>query len=308
MSRFALNQEESSRRNLGNVIRWYREQRHFTQHRVADICSTSIKTVDAWERGEAIPPDWQWGKLINVMHRDLRDYRALRMRAQAEEAQEGKTSSSDIAPITQSLGDKLREAQSDEQSEDEPMDDVEAESKLETSSAAATTAESASIVPLRVVPKSAHNIKSSRAQRVEFVRNILRSRPNAKLGGADGIDVMLRRTFGYGMTYELFYRIQSEVHAECRAPHLHDHEKTPPVPPPEKQQRVVPLAAKLAAPPASATATRDVSGEISAVLAMLRDSIPELAELHVFNVNGKLRCEFKLREVKTIETDGSLTV
>lgn len=78
----------NARQNLGAAIRYYRDERSMDQYRVADIVSCSTARIDDFERGRAIPDDHVWQRMVNILHRDLGMFSALRQRALAEEEAE----------------------------------------------------------------------------------------------------------------------------------------------------------------------------------------------------------------------------
>ena len=80
--------KETARQKLGSVIRFYRDERHLNRAETADRCGTTAGTVEAWERGRAVPDNRTWARLKNMVAGGLAGYEHLLQRARAEEEAE----------------------------------------------------------------------------------------------------------------------------------------------------------------------------------------------------------------------------
>lgn len=212
---------QNARQRFGEVLKFHREQRQLTTRRVADMCGVSREAVENWEAGHVVPDGKSWDKLKGMVNRRLPAYSELRGRALAEaEAartrvvenrdREHKEQSKMGSKINTSLADKL--------------------GNLDTSD------RRTSAPALKVVPQepAVHQTRKPRkpsppgsfgavqiARRTEFVRNMLRQRPNANTSGRDSVLEAVRNTFGVGISQEAIELIRAEVAAECRSPNTH---------------------------------------------------------------------------------------
>lgn len=51
-------------------------------------------------------------------------------------------------------------------------------------------------------------------EKYRTVKEILKSRPHIKLGGPDGLNVLMKKQFGFGISAELFRDFKAEIEAE----------------------------------------------------------------------------------------------
>lgn len=296
---------------LADIIAFARKDKNWTRREVSTVAGCPERLVQDWEEGKAVPDGKRWNKLCRALDRSLYQWNSLHRSALIElEMQDN------AKPATTNLGEKLREAVEQRQAipllkalpppdpEPEPSPDphqsVEAEDPEEKRVIGMKVS-----AALKALPEGwkAH---AAIKQREDYAREVFRQRPRAHIAGPDGVMAILRAKFGVAVNQARLAEIKEEVQQEA----LKDLEarKVAPVevamaygtPAPEA---VIQAPPPVVLPPKPAT----VEDQLSAAVEMLRDAIPHLSELLlIVNEAGEVDVSYKVREVKVVETGGSL--
>lgn len=332
---------ESQRKKLGNVIKHFREQRGWNQRRMSDVTSTPVATIEAWERGEAVPDGNAWRGLKGAVNRAFGAYTgtyhaALLEQEAADKAAKEKKEQQKMnqrMPLVSSLGPKIESALGSVPQA--PVIDL---SKVRSSSLPsadqppklhAVKSEPAP-EPTQRTPAVPHTAEERRASdgrrlmpdrppgsmrheaiqvRMDWARQQFRIRPAMPMRGPDGILALMRNRFGVGLDPYTISEIKAEVQAEIgRLP--------PSAPPGFVPKSEPPIAATEVVtptpPPTERQAMPKVASEgenISAAVSLILDSVPHLKTFTItVDETGEASCSYTVREVRVIESGGSIKV
>jgi transcriptional regulator with XRE-family HTH domain len=290
---------------LAEVIKFHREERGWTHRSVATVCGTNIKTVEEWETGVSVPTPEQWSKLKRAVNHSLRFYAELFQAARTRT-----TPGTASTPVTTNLGEKMKAAKitvvpAPQENQDPdptdvptPLPPVMALSPVPDAEADEVEEELSNPLSLRIstalraLPEGWKTLEERRRRR-DWVREEFLRDPEQP------IQHVLRRArekFGVGVKERDVAEIKEEVEEVLSAMQRINAE--------EKGE-----AAPLALPPPPPPAPRDPASDLSTAVELLLGALPNLAQLTI-NVDeqGNASVNYLTREVKVIETSGSLTL
>lgn len=327
---------QNARQRLGELIQHYMDERSMSDHRVSRTCSATPHEVEAWRTGKLVPTPEQWGKLKRSVHHAFGRFAEIYQRARAEEDAEAREraaknmekeqqkvqKTNPAHKIATSLGDKLAGA------------GIPHVSDARTVNPGQPVAyHNAPVVPISIVrtpdaqpvapgnnaqvstrkPRTPAPVGSygaaAIAKRAEFVRNILRTRPEARTTGRDSIVELVRSTFGVGISPEAIEQLRAEVAAECRSPNTHTEHK-PIVP-------IVEVKTPIDAPPNRAqldheqatTAPSHGPADISSAVQLILEALPHLQAFTItVDESGEAHVDYQIRKVTITTEGGSLKV
>lgn len=321
-------QTESARKKFGEVLRFHREQRDYPIRRVADMLGCSPETVQNYEAGHVVPEGKAWDKYKGIVNRRLVAYAELRTRAITEAAAERQFliqtmehrpmatngSNGHSKPLThQPLANiKAPDARTVHPGaevgyhNEPPHRTLHAKPEALAARGIAPKPSDTPAVkhkPRASVPLGTHTPEACK-QREEWARLQFRQRPRMSIQGQDGLNIIMRQRFGVGISWEVASRIKQEVNDELA--------KLPPAVPAGVTSTAPTLApgVDLGPPPivikaAVAPSDRDIGAAVQLVL----DAIPNLRTFTItVDDAGEASIEYKIREVKIVETGGSMKV
>lgn len=288
--------QESARQVLGNALRFYREQRRMSQRDLANRVGVSIGDIDDWERGKHAPPENRWGRLCKMLHDDLAGMRATWQRACAEEARERETSKVTTGALTSrpfaALGAMVVEAP---QPPPPPAPVLSIVPRLPAEPVPETLHDDGfDLRPAyRAVAKLPDGWRTAEAieERQRYARDLI-----ARGLTNEDIYKQVRVKFGVGIGQESLMRLRAEVReSKTRTHQASTVPTTPPAPP-------APSPAPTPADPPRISAN-DVEGAVRLIL----EAIPNLKTFKIdVDEGGEVHVEHTVREVRVIETRGSL--
>jgi len=310
---------KTARQQLGDALTYYIRDRQLSLNDVARRCRASVREVESWTHGVAVPRSDQWNTLINGVHRSLRGYAEIYRRARDEadaEAESLRAAARALAArhapqVSTPLAPKLAAALEAQTAQPMPKapDPVPGPTPGPTTEPTPTpparpikrNAQSYEDlgVPIEGAPLRANGriarlpappgslAQAQRARRRELVRQILRARPTAPARGPDGILSIVRKTYGIGIDPDEIRAIRAEVYAERQSgqpPHSPQQEPalpTTPAPPPN---------------PSAAANESDISDGVELIV----QAIPGLRRL-VIEVadDGNVSYDYEVRTVRT---------
>lgn len=288
-----------ARQKLGEVIRWHVEQRGKSDRMIADFCGAPISQVVAWKEGRLVPDGPQWHALKRGIHRALNEHNQLYQRAKAEQDAERETIKRGITsmrinangptngaakngantPINTALGDKLRAVVEQLPPVSEPKEET---VKTKNSSRANK-------------PPGAYTLEAQK-ERLDFARGLLLQRPHMRVGGPDGLVAAIRTRFGISVAPNTLVKLKAQVQQEIDASRA---------PKPAVSAPVTPPLANVAPTPSTTVPTSDLEAAVQLILG----AIPNLRTFTISVADdGEASVDYKVREVKVVETGGSLKV
>lgn len=216
----------NARQRLGEVIRYYREERDLSKREVSRRCKVAESLVEQWETGGSLPGSEEWKALTRGVAHSLSAYQELYLRARKEADDEARARAqatmkeqpkvnNPSTKIATNIGDKIAAARP------APISIV-----RDPDPAPAPVGDSKPVARTHKYHGRQQSPPGSFgalaiSKRAEYVRNLLRARPDARSTGRDSILELVRKTFGVGISPAAIELIRAEVAAECRSPNTH---------------------------------------------------------------------------------------
>lgn len=303
------------RQKLGSVLEFALRGRQDAH--IADKIGIKAQDVKLWRSGALVPSENAWARLTAYIT-DLRQHAELCLRARAEQEREREAIVAGLrrpgpAPsvAVTNLGDKLRQAiPSTSDAPDPPAAPPEtsttqpvgyqnpgayARAAADLGTPIRYAADGRAASPPR--PDGSMSV-AARSLRRQYVRDILRERPNAPATGPDGVISMVRRRFGIGIQPGEVAGIRRELAA---GPTIHPPTAPAAAAPPPATVAPAPIAA------AAAVATPAPAPDLSAAIELVLGAIPGLRTMRIdVGESGEASVTYEIRETRTVA--GSLTM
>lgn len=325
----APTQTKTARVELGEVLRFHREQRGLKPRRVADMLGCSVEAVGNYEAGLIVPEGRHWDKYKAIVDRRLVAFNELRFRALNESRAEreqiissmehrqmattnGSNGHSKTGPLTHKplagivvttpnggIGVDVSDARTVK-----PGAEVTYHNPPPLKIEPGDTVEVATKPrkPMAQRPRGCMS-DAAVATREEWARLQFRTRPRMPIAGPDGLLVLMRQRFGIGTTPEVLQRIKNEV--------LDELARLPPAVPAGVSSAPAPKPAPTIEKPAPlAHIVRETNErDISAAVQLVLDAIPHLRTFNIaVDDSGEASIAYTVREVKIVETGGTMKV
>ncbi len=290
----------TARDKFSEVLKFYRLKRGWSHDRVGRVCGVSAGTAEQWETGKAVPTSNQWKKLKAAVERALHSYNEHYQAAVMEHERAGEQDRSQHLQsrptaqphvttngtrLTTNFGDKL----------------VHAIAQPPTLSPQPAEPDRANAMAGKSIhdfrPDLPPDWKTTRAinARKAFALNILRERPDINDRGPDGLQELIVKRFGVGLSGVTDLKMQVKAEIAERTPRKS-----------QTTESVEQRAPRSLPPPVSAASPND---NLAAAVDLILSSVPNLAAFSiVVDDSGKATVDYKLRETKVVETSGTLSM
>jgi len=298
---------QTARQKLGEVITFELARQDRTDRRIADRIACSAEDVGRFKAGTLVPSATTWRRLCQLIAKSLFSYQKLYSEARAEQESEREIAVRGLmthrngappsATISTNIGDKIKAAKPPATPVVTPQPAIIPPPHSATADlGVAPSGRAADGRMLQPARPDGSMSRSARQLRTDFVRDMLKQRPDARTSGADSIIAAVRRTFGVGIDPRHVEEIRTEVarerlEAEVRAKIAAEATATPvaiPVTPPPASS---PMPAVEPRPDSA-----DHEREIGDLVEMLVSSVPTLRTLHVeVDDNGEASFTFEIR-------------
>lgn len=333
---------QSARQRLGEVIRYYREDRDLAVRAVASRAKVAAGLVEDWEAGKAIPNSDEWKALCRGVNRALNAHQDLYARARKEAEDEARARAeqrSTMRPDTKintALGDKLAKitdhtpppARPQPQPTPAPalavVPDPPNEQPPSKSLASADlgqpvrglAVDGRKLPPMR---PAGSDTTEARNRRRNFVRELLAAFPDKRTTGADSVVSLVRKTFGIGISPEAVDEIREELKREqltreVTAEVLKRTGAQPiatdvAAPAPAPNPPPMPAAVGLPVGALSGATNEPHAGDLEAAVELVLAALPGLQTftIHV-DENGEASVDYQIRKVKVETVGGSIKV
>lgn len=323
---------QNARQRLGEVLKFYREDRQITVRDVSRRAKVAVGLVEKWESGEQLPNREEWKALCHGINRALNTFNDLYLRAREEadteareRAQTNMKEQKPVNPTTKintALGDKLAHVQiaaapmSDARTvkpghavpHEPPLIPIRLVQNDEPEPTMATETDPRKLQAVR--PRGSHE-PSQIARRKAYVRELLVQRPKIRTQGADSVVEAVRKAFGIGISPETVDEIREELqHERIKSEILRD---LPPPAPPTLPGMAAQLAEHVtsAAPiiPPAPKANDNPEADLNAAVSMILDAIPNLQTFTIaIDEHGEASIDYQIRKVKIETVGGSFKV
>lgn len=304
------NTQETARQTLGNALRFFREQRSLSLRDLANRVGCSHTDIDDWERGKAAPPDHRWARLCKMLHDDLAGMRATWQRARAEEERERAQKAQKTTPA-----DRLTS---------KPFANLPALA-LVPPAPPEPNKPVVPVVPVVKPPETLHDDGFDLRPAYKAVAKLPEGwRSNEAIAARrafatglikqgwtnDEIRSEVKRKHGVGIELTVLAKLRTAVRETKAAEHRKAREANPSFLM-TIDTRTAPAAASTAdpkpmpvvKPPAVASSENDIEGAVRLIL----EAIPNLKSFRIEVAdNGDVSVDHTIREVKVIETSGSM--
>lgn len=332
---------QSARQRLGEVIRYYREDRDLSVRAVASRAKVAAGLVEDWEAGKAIPNSDEWKALCRGVNRALNAHQDLYARARKEAEDEARARAeqrSTMRPDTKintALGDKLAKITDHTPPPPKPQPaptlavvpdpPSEPEAKAPSKSLASAdlgqpvrglAADGRKLPPVR---PAGSDTTDARTRRKAFVRELLAAFPDKRTTGADSVVALVRKTFGIGISPESVDEIREELKrerltAEVTAEVLKRTGQQPIAPgaaasAPAPNPPPLPAAVGLPVEALSGATGEQHAGDLETAVQLVLEALPGLQTFTIsVDENGEASVDYQIRKVKVETVGGSIKV
>lgn len=296
---------KNKRAELGAVIDTHRNMRNIDMRTALDMVSASSKVWDAWLAGEGAPDSKQWGKLTNILHRGLSNYRPLYHEARREH--EAAVRHQPVATLGDKLGDiKLPKAALEWKPPAAVGDDF-----LLKSPGVEVVPEEPRVrfngVQFNVgtLPKGWRTAEAVTA-REDFARDMYRQ--DQYLPAYKVVEAQ-RAKFGVSTTKARLVVIQAEIQTEIQQAKKYKSNKlaAAALEAALADRPTLPEGPVVVVQPAPAPKAPSVEEQVSTGIQMILEAIPNLAQLTVLvDAQGRASVDYSVRV--TVQETGSFTL
>lgn len=278
----------TSRQKLAQILNFRLTEKKLPASYVASRCHVAIPDVLQWLAGTLVPNSGEWVYLNTYILRNIAPD-ALWQAAKQEQDEDHRQKlrsldkanlEKDPSKIVTNVGDKLREA-----GVSELVPKIAPESPKRRMYPDRLAAHSTALPGAKT--------RDAREERRQFAKGIILQRPGIKIGGDDGLQVLIRQRFGIGIDPSIVPEIKREIANE----HKHTEIPAPEQPP-----------AKLIVPPAPVVVSQEPNQKnLTTGVNLILGSIPNLQQFTLtVRENGEATIEYRVRKIE--EQTGSLIV
>lgn len=335
--------QKTARQTLGEVLRFHREQRSLTIRRVADMTGNGSRAVENFEAGHVVPDGKAWDKYTGIVNKRLRAYSELRQRALAEadadraliiKSMEQRNMATATSPNGPTGTNGHNHSKPTPPLAHKPFSGLVGVALPEPAPDARTVnpgrevayhAAPPKLDPAPPVSRDDHTERSTRTKlalaklprgwksaeqknkRRAFALELIRQRPGIRTHGADSLHEALVQTFGVGLGEPTIDELREQVRREKECEHVPVAQAAPLKPAPVQESISVTHSPGMPKPPPSNP--HDPQAEIATAVSLVLEAIPNLRTFTIsVDDQGEASVDYTMREVKVIETGGSLKV
>lgn len=268
----------TARQKLAQVLSFKLNEKKLPASYVASRCHVTATDVLHWLDGTLVPNTGEWADLNRYFLRGIApDSLWQEAKKEQDEEHRKKLRSLDkaISPedrpfnVVTNVGDKLREAGVPE------------------------------LLKRRILvesPRPPSQSQSAREERRRFVKGLILQRPGIRVGGEDGLQVLVRQRFKIGIDPRIVPEIRREIANE------HKHADAPV---PEQ----LPLVTPVKAPTQISVGSEPNPEDLAAGVELMLGAVPGLQQLTItIRENGEVVIEYKIKKIEVQTVDGSLTL
>lgn len=333
-----------ARIEFGELLRFYRSSRNLPQRRVADMIGGSVSDVEAYETGRIVPEGRAWDKYKSIVDRRLAQPMivALRLRAlsevQAERNLITKSMEHRMATTNGTNGHSKHTSKIEAPLAHKPFSGLADVKLADAPSAIIPAADARTVRPGEAVTyhneptEAAPDVKPYDAEhaartkealaklpkgwkqteqinkRREFALRLIRQRPSIRDNGADGLQEALRKTFGVGLSEPFVRELRAQVRREAECEHKPAASERQSIPKIDTEAPIGHAAPPIASTP-PAPAPHNPEEDLATAVELILESLPNLRTFTItVDDTGEASVAYTMREVKVIETGGSLKV
>lgn len=332
----APTQTKTARVELGEVLRFHREQRGLKPRRVADMLGCSVEAVANYESGLIVPEGKHWDKYKAIVDRRLVAFNELRFRALNESRAEREQIISSMEhrqmatsnltnghskpheqPLTHRPLASIKIQEPPDARTVKPGAEVGYHNEPPPARKLHAKPEALAARGIAAKPSDTPTVKrggrsgfppgamtaGNCAAREEWARLQFRHRPRMPIGGPDGLIAMMKQRFGVGIGSDTAKQIKDEINAELAG--------LPPAVPAgvlgAPDPKPVPTIEKPA--PIAHVVRETRERDIGAAVQLVLDAIPNLSAFKIeVDDTGEASISYTVREVKIVETGGTMKV
>lgn len=269
----------TARQNLSQLLKFRLNEKKIPTSYIASRCHVVESVVLRWLDGTLVPNSGEWTDLNKyILRNSAPDSLWQEAKREQDEEHRKKLRSLDnaLSPeetsfnVVTNVGDKIREA---------------------------------NVLPglmkrrIQVpAPSSPDRNISSREERRRYAKGIILQRPGIKIGGADGLQVLLRQRFKIGINPKIIPEIRREIANE----HKHADVQIP---------EHIPLETPKAPVQVSSSHGTHNPKDLAASVELILGAVPGLQQLTItVQESGEVSIEYKIKKIEVQTVDGSLTL